>query len=400
MSRTAYDIVTVGGGIGGASLAVVMAKAGARVLVVERETQFQDRVRGEFMEPWGVAEARRLGIYDAIRGAGHESRWWDVYVGAIPLPRRDCVTTTPHNLPNFAIYHPTMQELILTEAARAGAEIRRGAKVREVKPGNPPAVAVEWRGRIEELTPRLVVGADGRSSMVRKWCGFETRREPDRYYIAGLWFENMAAPHDVSVGVYNPILGQVAYLFPQGGGRVRAYTVYPADADFRLNGAGSVDRFVSEALRTGVPREYYKGARANGPLASFISADHWVDSPYRGGVALVGDAAAASDPMWGQGLSLACRDVRVLTDLLQTNEDWDAAGRAYAQAHDRHFGTMHAADNFVRELLVDPGPEADAVRARALPLIAQDASRLPDTGFSGPDQPFDETARRRAVGEE
>jgi hypothetical protein len=58
-----------------------MAKAGARVLVVERETRFQDRVRGEFMEPWGVAETRRLGIYDAIRGAANDNPFWQIYIG-------------------------------------------------------------------------------------------------------------------------------------------------------------------------------------------------------------------------------------------------------------------------------------------------------------------------------
>jgi 2-polyprenyl-6-methoxyphenol hydroxylase-like FAD-dependent oxidoreductase len=138
------------------------------------------------------------------------------------LPRRDCVATTPHNLPNLAIYHPALKELVLAEAAKAGAEVRRGARVREVNPGNPPTVAVESNGRAEELAPRLVVGADGRSSMVRKWCGFETTREPDRYYIAGLLFEQMPAPCDTAVGAYNPMIGQVGYFFPQGG-RPRAF---------------------------------------------------------------------------------------------------------------------------------------------------------------------------------
>ena len=60
---TDYDFITVGGGIAGASLAKAMAERGFRVLVVEREKQFKDRVRGEWLAPWGVAEtkgARRL----------------------------------------------------------------------------------------------------------------------------------------------------------------------------------------------------------------------------------------------------------------------------------------------------------------------------------------------------
>ena len=376
-----------------------MARAGARVLVVERETRFQDRVRGEFMEPWGVAETRRLGIYDAIRAAANDSPFWQIYVGAMKLDRRDCVATTPHNLPNLAIYHPALQELVLAEAAQAGAEVRRGAKVREVKPGNPPTVTVEANGQVEELTPRLVVGADGRSSMVRKWCGFATQREPDRYYIAGLLFEQMSVPPDTAIGAYNPAIGQVGYLFPQGAGRVRAYDVYPIDANFRLQGETSTSRFVAEALNSGIPPEYYEGARASGPLASFISADHWVETPYCDGVVLIGDAASASDPIWGQGLSLTCRDARVLTDLLRENRDWAAACREYAWAHDQYFTNLREADNCMREILVDRGPEADARRARALPRVAQGIAQMPDQGFCGPDEPFDEADRRRLFGD-
>jgi 2-polyprenyl-6-methoxyphenol hydroxylase-like FAD-dependent oxidoreductase len=376
-----------------------MAKAGARVLVVERETRFQDRVRGEIVQPWGVAETRRLGIYDAIRAAANDNPFWQIYIDEIKLDRRDCIATTPHGLPNLAIYHPALQELVLAEAAKAGAEVRRGAKVLEVKPGNPPTVAVESSGRLEQLTPRLVVGADGRSSMVRKWCGFQTIREPDRYYIAGLLFEQMPAPRDTAIGAYKPMIGQVGYLFPQGNGRVRAYVAYPMDADFRLQGDNSADRFVSEALRSGVPPEYYKGARASGPLASFPSADHWVENPYREGVVLIGDAAGASDPIWGHGLSLTCRDARVLTDLLLESQNWGAACSAYAQAHDQYFTIMREADNCLREILVDRGPEAHARRTRVFPRVAQGIAELPDQGFCGPDRPFDEADRRRLFGD-
>ena len=73
MASNAYDIVTIGGGLGGSALAKAMAEHGARVLVLEAETRFRDRVRGESMMPWGVAEARELGVYDALMASGaHE----------------------------------------------------------------------------------------------------------------------------------------------------------------------------------------------------------------------------------------------------------------------------------------------------------------------------------------
>ena len=56
----AYDVITVGGGLAGAALAKRLAENGMRVLVLEREVAFRDRVRGEQMHCWGVAEARTL----------------------------------------------------------------------------------------------------------------------------------------------------------------------------------------------------------------------------------------------------------------------------------------------------------------------------------------------------
>ena len=57
-----YDVIIVGGGLGGATLAKDLAEHGVYALVLERETVFKDRVRGEQMHPWGVAEAKGLGV--------------------------------------------------------------------------------------------------------------------------------------------------------------------------------------------------------------------------------------------------------------------------------------------------------------------------------------------------
>ncbi len=67
MASHTYDIITVGGGLGGSALAKAMAEHGARVLVVERETQFKDRIRGENFAPWRVAETQALGLYEILR---------------------------------------------------------------------------------------------------------------------------------------------------------------------------------------------------------------------------------------------------------------------------------------------------------------------------------------------
>ncbi|HEY1297819.1 MAG TPA: FAD-dependent oxidoreductase [Chloroflexota bacterium] len=56
-----FDLIVVGGGIAGSALATVMARSGARVAVLERQSVYRDHVRGEYMQPWGVADAQHLG---------------------------------------------------------------------------------------------------------------------------------------------------------------------------------------------------------------------------------------------------------------------------------------------------------------------------------------------------
>jgi 2-polyprenyl-6-methoxyphenol hydroxylase-like FAD-dependent oxidoreductase len=70
MTQLSPEIVIVGGGIGGGALATVLARNGIEVVVLERETSYPDRVRGEFVAPWGVAELKRLGLLDLLYARG------------------------------------------------------------------------------------------------------------------------------------------------------------------------------------------------------------------------------------------------------------------------------------------------------------------------------------------
>ena len=395
-----YDLVTVGGGVGGAALATAMAARGHRVLVIERETQFKDRVRGEFVFPWGVAEAKELGVYDAlIEAGGHHPRYWADYAGPDPLPPRNFVEDTPQRLHGLCIYHPRMQEALLQAAQSAGAEVWRGTSVREVTPGREAKVVVERGAAKREVSARLVVGADGRSSMVRKWGGFESRNDPSGNLFAGVLVENVAASAESSICMLNPVLSRMVLYFPQAEHSGRAYLASRTEGGAWLSGDGDFDEFLRECAASGLAPGILDGARQAGPLATFDGGESWVDHAYKDHLALIGDAAATSDPTWGQGLSLTLRDARVLRDALLTDRDWDGSGHAYAAAHRQYYQSVRTAVSWFTRVFLEPGPEADALRTRVLPQLETDSSFLPDTLIAGPDlAPPTEEHRARIFG--
>ena len=156
MMDPTYDIVTVGGGIAASSLALAMAREGVRVLVLEREQEFKDRVRGEALVPWGVGEAQKLGIYDLLKQAcGHEQPWFDVFLGPHQLMHRDWTVKTAQRAPVCSFYHPKMQEVMITAAGEAGAEVRRGATVSGLEPDPPSIVKFQQAGQLHEIRARL-----------------------------------------------------------------------------------------------------------------------------------------------------------------------------------------------------------------------------------------------------
>jgi len=400
LTAARYDLITVGGGLGGAALASVMSRAGARVLVLERGREFKDRVRGEVLVPWGCAEAAKLGLLDPLRERlGHELRYWAVDLGGIRALTRDVVATTDLRLPVITFFHPDMQRLVLAQATEAGANVLLGANVVDVAPGETPKVTFKRSGETQHATARLVVGADGRGSSTRRWGGFRVQEDTHRRSFTGVLLDDMPAPDDTLHSRFAPSEGRMSWLFPQGRGRVRAYVGFDSrSSDPPLSGKRDLARFIDTSIALGVPKDFFDGCRPSGPLATFDATDNWVDHPYRDGIALIGDAAATSDPTWGQGMSLTLRDVRVLSETLLDHDRWDEAGHVFADEHDCGYAACHRCDGWYTDLLLDPGPEADARRAVALPRILEDPSRLPDIPFSGPEQVADEAARQRLFG--
>src|SRR5580692_1952696 len=128
------DLVIVGGGIGGSAIGLVMSRAGYSCVVLERTTTFPDRTRGEWLAPWGVLEARRIGVEADLRTAcGHILRRLVIYEPEISQAQAesdelDLSRMVPGVAGAMTQRHPDACQVLFNAAEKAGAHCLRGVE--------------------------------------------------------------------------------------------------------------------------------------------------------------------------------------------------------------------------------------------------------------------------------
>ncbi|BCH24110.1 FAD-dependent oxidoreductase [Mesorhizobium sp. L-8-3] len=396
MASNQYDLLIVGGGIAGSTLARAMALSGAHVLVVEKERSFTDRIRGEIIMPWGSVEAASLGIYDILlAGCANEVAGERFWANGAEAPYREFRTSTPHNTCGLSFYHPEMQELLLAQAMAAGAEVWRGASVGAVYPGSRPSAEIAIAARLKRVDARLIVGADGRGSHLASLLGFGRSKDETELFIGGFQLANCNAIPNALNFFLRGEHGLGAIIIRTRAENCRAYLLHHKDAlPRRLSGARDYAAALDRFRAIGIPEQWLKDAAPHGILASFEGAHRWIDQPPRDGCVLIGDAAGTSDPVWGNGLSRTLRDVRLLRDRLLADRDWHRGAAAYAADHDDHFQRLRRAERLSTALFFSMGAAAERRRERAFALFERYPGLYPDTMGVGPDAPLsDETIR-------
>jgi 2-polyprenyl-6-methoxyphenol hydroxylase-like FAD-dependent oxidoreductase len=328
MTSERVDVVVVGAGIAGSALGAVLARGGIEVVVLERSTEYVDHVRGEYMHPWGVAEAQRLGVYDALTGAGgntitrfvgYDEAFAPEEAEASAIPLGGLVPGVPGAL---AIGHPTACRALEAAATAAGARVVRGVAGAEVTAGPSPSVRYGVDGTTHEVECRIVVGADGRESAVRRRLGIELERNDARIFLAGLLVDGVRdwPDGDSVIGTEGD---SMLYTFPQGDGRARLYLGYRTEQRDRLAGRDKATAFLESFRVDAIPdNARLADAVPAGPCAAYPMFDTWTDTPVAEGAVLVGDAAGFSDPTIGEGLSVALRDARTVGEALLGTDDW------------------------------------------------------------------------------
>jgi 2-polyprenyl-6-methoxyphenol hydroxylase-like FAD-dependent oxidoreductase len=330
--RRSFDVAIVGGGIAGGALACALSRRGLGVLLLERQQEYRDRVLGEGMMPWGVADARSVGIEDALldnpEGTVTLTHWFEYRMDKDPAEVERESLDQPFSAAvegvegALCLRHPVACEAFAAAAQRAGATVVRGVREVTVNLGRRPSVGWSANGQADEATARLLVGADGKVSSLRRHAAIDLREEDPPSFVAGMLAGGLAgAPTTIGYSVNETDRFLIA--FPQPKDRARLYICVPPDDRTRFTGADAAERFLAAWDSPHMPHAaVVAGGRQEGPCATFPLNSASVAEFTREGLVLIGDAAGWIDPLIGQGLAMCMRDARLVTEALLDNREW------------------------------------------------------------------------------
>jgi 2-polyprenyl-6-methoxyphenol hydroxylase-like FAD-dependent oxidoreductase len=389
MTENRYDVVVVGARCAGAPTAMLLARAGYRVLVVDRATFPSDTISTHLVHPPGVAALRRWGLLDRVVASGcppihtYAVDFGPFTISGSPGTGEDPVAYCPRRT--------VLDKVLVDAAAAAGAEVRDGFTVTDVVISDGVATGIRGHGRdgraVTEAA-RVVVGADGLHSLVARAV------RPDRYrdrprlqssyyaYYSGLPMDG----------------GYEVHIRPG-----RGFGAMPTNEDLTVVIAGwPIAEF--ESNRTDVEGNYLKTLDLVPSFAERIRAarretrlvgaavPNYFRKPFGPGWLLVGDAGYNKDFITAQGISDAFRDaelcVTALHETFSGTCSYDVAMARYHSMRDQRALSMY---EFTTQLATLEPPPSELVGLLAMvhgDRAAMDAFARMNAGLMSPDEFF------------
>jgi len=351
-------VIIVGAGPAGALLAYLLASRGAAVTLIERQSDFAREFRGEALMPSGVDALLQCGLGDLLEAVPHATPdAVELYRGGKLALRASAAEVLPAGVRARIVSQPHLLEAIVARASEhASFAFVRGAAVRDLLRdalGRVRGVRVDTERGPREWPARLVIGADGRASVVRRRGGFAVRRVGAPLDV--VWAK---LPWPACYGSQRPVRG---YL-----GRAHLLIAIPAP-DGLLQIAWVIRKGSFGALRSRGPEQWVRemAAHVSPDLAEHIRGHaSELTRPFlldaetdrvlgwaRPGALLVGDAAHTMSPVGAQGINVALRDA-----LIAANQLVPALSGA---------GTDASLDAAAARVEAERGPEIDVIQAIA-----------------------------------
>ncbi len=349
-SNQHYDVIIVGASVAGCTAAMLFARQGLRVALLERhqDPNAYKVVCTHYLQPNAVPTLQRLGLAEEIEAAGAIrnggqawTRWGWLGAGA----RKDDSSY------GYSIRREVLDPLLRRHAAATpGVDFKPGVTLRELIYHDKRIAGIRAEGPERQqlnLWAQLVVGADGRNSRTAALAGLPTQIKANNRFLYFAYFRNLSlvTGQRNQVWYLEPAVG---YALPNDNGLTLVGCALPKSklAEFKQDIQGNLVRFFDRLPNGPNLRAAEQVSEVIGVLdMSLISR-----RPSAPGLALIGDAALAPDPVWGQGIGWAIQAaewlVQATTEALgeQRPERLDQALEQYRKQHQAAFGSRFVRD--------------------------------------------------------
>lgn len=309
-----YDALVVGARCAGASTAMLLARAGAKVLLVDRQAYGSDTASTHALMRGAVLQLARWGLLPRLISAGTpEVERVTFHYGREAIP----IDIKPeHGIASLYAPRRTVLDRMLVDAAReAGVEVRHDVSLLDLQYGSggrvTGAILKDAAGTRVAISCGIVIGADGRQSTVARQVGAQAYVQGSGSsgsvygYYAGLsddgyhwYFEDKVA----------------AGAIPTNGSRHCVFAAVPR-RDFASTFRGDLEGGFLRKVAANSPalRDRLDKARLIGRLRGFVSSPGYLRQSHGPGWALVGDAGYFKDPLTAHGITDALRDAELLS---------------------------------------------------------------------------------------
>lgn len=367
-----YDAIVIGARCAGSPTAMLLARQGYRVLLLDRCAFPSDTFRNHFIQPAGAVQLQRWGLLERIAASNCPPiRAFTADLGDFPLrepfEQGDGVDAT------YAPRRFVLDKILVDAAVAAGAELRERFTVHELLWNNDQIVGVRGRthgGAIITEHARIVIGADGAHSIVARAVRAQHYQEQPALTFAYYSYFSDVPLDGVEVWRW-PTCTYINFPTNNGLSLVAIQAPVAGFHAFRADVEGNFFRTLDEVpdlalrVRAGKRAERWYGTA---DLPNFFR------KPYGPGWALVGDAGYHKDPILAQGISDAFRDAELLAEAIDAGfagrAPLDDALAAYEQRRNAAAFPAYEA-NLAEAMFTPPPPEVFAQRAalRAASLV-------------------------------
>ena len=397
MANDRYDVAIVGGSIAGASAAILFARRGLRVALIERKPDLNayKQMCTHFILSCAVPTIQRLGLTEAIERAGAVRNGAEFWTRWGWIRTRD--TANDPRPYGYSLRRQKLDPLLRGMAMNtAGVDYFPGESATALTEDGGRVAGLTMQngaGRSHEIRARLIVAADGRYSPIGRLARLDAVVKPNNRAMFFAYFRDL----QLTSGKLSQVWlgdGDAAYAFPNDDG-VTLLGFMPYKDRLREIKADLEGHFRRHFVSLANAPDLAAAERIS-PILEMLDVPNIERRGKRPGLALIGDAAMASDPVWGVGVGWAFQSAEWLVDFtadaLKDGDParLDAALENYRNAHRSRLAPHHAVIcdfsarkrfNLIEKLFFSSAPH-DHATARHFELFGN--RRISVAGFLRP----------------